>query len=66
MWRASATSIFVKSISDLEELSDGLSSTEWMGHTKGTQLTSGSDQAQKGRLVDALAIRGDEGRDTLR
>jgi len=27
---------------------------------------SGSDQAQKGRLVDALAIRGDEGRDTLR
>ncbi len=27
---------------------------------------SGSDQAQKGRLVDALAARGDEGRDTLR
>ena len=27
---------------------------------------SGSDQAQEGRLVDALAIRGDEGRDTLR
>ena len=27
---------------------------------------SGSDQARKGRLVDALAARGDEGRDTLR
>ena len=27
---------------------------------------SGSDQARKGRLVDALAVRGDEGRDTLR
>ena len=28
--------------------------------------STGSDQAQKGRLVDALAIRGDEGRGTLR
>ena len=28
--------------------------------------SSGSNQAQKGRLVDALAVRGDEGRDTLR
>ena len=27
---------------------------------------SGSNQARKGRLVDALAARGDEGRDTLR
>ncbi len=27
---------------------------------------SGSNQAQKGRLVNALAVRGDEGRDTLR
>ena len=27
---------------------------------------SGSDQARKGRLVDALAVRGDERRDTLR
>ena len=26
----------------------------------------GSDQAREGRLVDALAVRGDEGRDTLR
>lgn len=26
----------------------------------------GSNQARKGRLVDALAARGDEGRDTLR
>ena len=26
----------------------------------------GSDQAREGRLVDALAARGDEGRDTLR
>ena len=28
--------------------------------------SSGSNQARKGRLVDALAVRGDEGRDTLR
>ena len=27
---------------------------------------SGSDQAREGRLVNALAVRGDEGRDTLR
>ena len=27
---------------------------------------SGSDQAREGRLVNALAARGDEGRDTLR
>ena len=27
---------------------------------------SGSNQARKGRLVNALAVRGDEGRDTLR
>ena len=27
---------------------------------------SGSNQARKGRLVDALAVRGDEGRGTLR
>ena len=27
---------------------------------------SGSNQARKGRLVDALAVRGDERRDTLR
>ena len=35
--------------------------------TKGSGLAlPGSDQARKGRLVDALAVRGDEGRDTLR
>ena len=28
--------------------------------------SSGSDQAREGRLVDALAVRGDERRDTLR
>ena len=28
--------------------------------------SSGSNQARKGRLVNALAVRGDEGRDTLR
>ena len=27
---------------------------------------SGSNQAREGRLVNALAVRGDEGRDTLR
>ena len=27
---------------------------------------SGTNQAREGRLVDALAVRGDEGRDTLR
>ena len=30
------------------------------------QPSSGLDQAREGRLVDALAVRGDEGRDTLR
>jgi hypothetical protein len=35
--------------------------------TAGSGLAStGSDQAHEGRLVDALAIRGDEGRGTLR
>ena len=33
---------------------------------KSSDALSGSDQARKGRLVDALAARGDEGRDTLR
>jgi hypothetical protein len=36
-----------------------------MGHANGLALP-GSNQARKGRLVDALAVRGDEGRDTLR
>ena len=41
------------------------------GPKRGNQRTSGfalsgSNQARKGRLVDALAARGDEGRDTLR
>ena len=35
------------------------------GNTKGLS-SSGSNQAREGRLVDALAVRGDEGRDTLR
>jgi hypothetical protein len=33
---------------------------------QGGLALSGSNQARKGRLVDALAVRGDEGRDTLR
>jgi len=32
----------------------------------GALSVPGSDQAREGRLVDALAARGDEGRDTLR
>ena len=36
------------------------------GETQKALSSSGSDQARKGRLVDALAVRGDEGRDTLR
>ena len=36
-----------------------------IGHAKGLS-SSGSNQARKGRLVNALAVRGDEGRDTLR
>ena len=40
------------------------------GQTKGARerglSSSGSDQAREGRLVDALAARGDEGRGTLR
>ena len=39
----------------------------WSGEADRNGLAfSGSDQARKGRLVDALAVRGDEGRDTLR
>ena len=34
-------------------------------HPQSLSLT-GSNQAREGRLVDALAARGDEGRDTLR
>ena len=37
----------------------------WVIRKDGLAL-SGSNQARKGRLVDALAVRGDEGRDTLR
>ena len=33
---------------------------------RGSLSSSGSSQAREGRLVDALAVRGDEGRDTLR
>ena len=33
---------------------------------KGSLSSSGSDQAREGRLVDALAVRGDEGRVSLR
>ena len=36
------------------------------GKTGESLALSGSNQARKGRLVDALAARGDEGRDTLR
>ena len=35
------------------------------GNAKGLS-SSGSNQAREGRLVNALAVRGDEGRDTLR
>ena len=36
------------------------------GVTSASLSFSGSNQAREGRLVDALAVRGDEGRDTLR
>ena len=38
---------------------------EEVRYTKGLS-SSGSNQAREGRLVNALAVRGDEGRDTLR
>ena len=42
-------------------------SDEPAGGMQGESLAlSGSNQAREGRLVDALAARGDEGRDTLR
>ena len=41
------------------------SSSEAVGHPTSLSL-SGSNQAREGRLVNALAVRGDEGRDTLR
>ena len=36
------------------------------GAVQASLAFSGSNQAREGRLVDALAVRGDEGRDTLR
>ncbi len=41
------------------------SSRKAMGHQDSLAF-SGSNQARKGRLVNALAVRGDERRDTLR
>ena len=41
------------------------SSSEAVGHKNSLSL-SGSNQAREGRLVNALAVRGDERRDTLR
>jgi hypothetical protein len=38
----------------------------WPGSQDRGLALPGSNQARKGRLVDALAVRGDEGRDTLR
>ena len=37
---------------------------EAVGLRKKSLSSSGSNQAREGRLVDALAVRGDEGRDT--
>ena len=38
-----------------------------LGVVRGVSLSfSGSNQAREGRLVNALAVRGDERRDTLR
>ena len=44
---------------------DGLGARVQKGAPRDLSV-SGSDQAREGRLVDALAARGDEGRDTLR
>ena len=41
------------------------SSSAAIGHKIRLSI-SGSDQAREGRLVNALAVRGDERRDTLR
>ena len=40
--------------------------TSWVPATDDSLSFSGSNQARKGRLVNALAVRGDERRDTLR
>ena len=37
-----------------------------LGTVDASLAFSGSNQARKGRLVNALAVRGDERRDTLR
>ena len=42
------------------------SSSEAVGHISASLSFSGSNQAREGRLVNALAVRGDERRDTLR
>ena len=55
-----------------ERESNALSRKKALGRAcarQGVQIRlsfSGSNQAREGRLVDALAARGDEGRDTLR
>ena len=43
-----------------------LSGTQKADSLRKSLSFSGSNQAREGRLVDALAVRGDEGRDTLR
>ena len=46
---------------------DGISFLPASGAPEDASLSiSGSNQAREGRLVNALAVRGDEGRDTLR
>ena len=42
------------------------SSDDVDGGTYKDLSSSGSNQAREGRLVNALAVRGDEGRDNLR
>ena len=49
------------------DLEQGLICYQRLGPTRDASLSSsGSNQARKGRLVNALAVRGDERRDTLR
>ena len=46
--------------------SEECAQTNQLGLADESLSFSGSNQAREGRLVDALAARGDEGRDTLR
>ena len=59
MYDFCSSSYLVSTKSPSDVIADGLKALAGLAF-------SGSNQARKGRLVNALAVRGDERRDTLR